>query len=108
MSMPSRFSDFSRRHRESARVPEMRSSTGRPERRRGRRIPQATEPRAENGNGRPRLKKLRVVLVLLGLAVLALVSWVFGIMMAVAQDLPSLENREQYRNAQNSVIYDRN
>ena len=46
--------------------------------------------------------------MLLGLAVLALVSWVFGIMMAVAQDLPELENREQYRNAENSVVYDRN
>jgi penicillin-binding protein 1A len=106
--MASRFSDFSRRLRESARVPEMRRSTGRLERRRSRRIPQPAQSSAKNGNGRPRLKKLRVVLVLLGLAVLALVSWVFGIMMAVAQDLPALENREQYRNAQNSVIYDRN
>ena len=40
--------------------------------------------------------------------VLALVSWVFGIMMAVAQDLPALENRAQYEHAQNSVVYDRN
>ena len=106
--MASRFSDLSRRLRESARVPEIRRPTGRPERRRGSRIPQPAESGPKNGNGRPRLKKLRVALVLLGLAVLALVSWVFGIMMAVAQDLPTLENREQYRNAQNSVIYDRN
>jgi penicillin-binding protein 1A len=73
-------------------------------------IPQPSGPRPPRRprNGRPRLKKLRVVLVLLGLSVLALISWVFGIMMAVAQDLPTLENREQYRAAQNSVILDRN
>ena len=46
--------------------------------------------------------------MLLGLAALAFVSWIFGIMMAVAQDLPSLENREQYERAENSVVYDIN
>ena len=56
---------------------------------------------------RPRLKKLRLVLVLLGLSLLAFVSWIFGIMMAVAQDLPKLENRQQYLAAQNSKVYDR-
>jgi penicillin-binding protein 1A len=55
---------------------------------------------------RPRLRKLRAALVLLGLALLAFVSWIFGIMMAVAQDLPALENRAQYSQAQNSVVYD--
>ena len=44
----------------------------------------------------------------MGLGVLALVSWIFGIMMAVAQDLPQLENRAQYERAENSVVYDRN
>src|SRR5690606_24110583 len=34
---------------------------------------------------RPRLRKLRVLLLLAGLAVLAFVSWIFGIMMALAQ-----------------------
>jgi penicillin-binding protein 1A len=56
---------------------------------------------------RPRLKKLRLVAVLLGLSLLAFVSWIFGIMMAVAQDLPKLENRQQYLAAQNSKVYDR-
>ena len=28
--------------------------------------------------------------------------------MAVAQDLPSLENRAQYKRAENSVVYDAN
>ncbi len=55
---------------------------------------------------KPRMKKLRMAIVILGLSFLALVSWVFGIMMAVAQDLPSLESRAQYDAAQNSVVYD--
>jgi penicillin-binding protein 1A len=55
---------------------------------------------------RPRLRKLRIAVVILGLSILAFVSWIFGIMMAVAQDLPSLENREQYSRAHNSVVYD--
>src|SRR3954451_19895689 len=55
---------------------------------------------------RPRLKKLRVAVVLLGLVLLAFVSWVFGIMTAVASDLPQLEDRAQFAAARNSVILD--
>src|SRR3954468_3924175 len=63
---------------------------------------------APNGASKPKpkLKKLRVALVLAGLSVLAFVSWIFGIMMAVAQDLPQLEDRAQYARAKNSVIFD--
>lgn len=57
-----------------------------------------------DGQTRPRIKKLRALLVLLGLGLLAIVSWVFGVMMAVAQDLPDLEARAQYDAAQNSVV----
>ena len=39
---------------------------------------------------------------------LAFVSWIFGIMMAVAGDLPQLESRAQFENAENSVVYDIN
>ncbi len=61
-----------------------------------------------NGSaGRGKLKKLRIALVLLGLAILAFVSWVFGVMTAVSADLPQLEARAQYETAQNSVVYDR-
>ena len=60
-------------------------------------------PRAD-GQSRPRIKKLRFVLVLIGLGLLAIVSWVFGVMMAVAQDLPDLESRAQYAAAENSVV----
>ena len=52
------------------------------------------------------MRKLRFAFVILGLGLLAFVSWIFGIMMAVAQDLPSLENRQQYLEAENSVVYD--
>src|SRR5687767_15536761 len=55
---------------------------------------------------RPRVKKLRLLLVLFGLSVLALVSTVFGMMMAVASDLPSLENRQEFKGARNSELVD--
>ena len=43
--------------------------------------------------------------MLLGLTVLALISTVFGMLMAVASDLPALENRAEYNAAKNSVLY---
>lgn len=55
---------------------------------------------------KPRLKKLRVLFVLLGLGVLALVSMVFGMMAAVSQDLPAIYNFAQYKASKNSEIYD--
>ncbi|HWF34283.1 MAG TPA: transglycosylase domain-containing protein [Solirubrobacteraceae bacterium] len=61
------------------------------------------------GSGRPakpRIRKFRLALILLGFAVLAVVSTAFGMMMAVAQDLPQLENIAQYRHAANSMLYD--
>jgi len=57
---------------------------------------------------RPKLRKLRIALVIFGLSILAFISWVFGIMMAVASDLPQLEDRAQFANAQNSVVLDIN
>ena len=54
---------------------------------------------------KPKLKKLRLLLVLVGLGVLAVISTVFGMLMAVASDLPSLENKAEYRAAQNSLLY---
>src|SRR5215210_2873640 len=66
-------------------------------------------PPQANGSGpppqKPKLKKLRLALVFGGLSVLALISTVFGMLMAVASDLPSLENRAQYKSAKNSVLY---
>ena len=45
-------------------------------------------------------------MVIFGLSILAFISWIFGIMMAVAQDLPQLEDRAQFKAAENSVVYD--
>ena len=56
--------------------------------------------------GRPRLKRLRLALILFGLSLLALVSTAFGMMMAVASDLPELENRQEFKKAQNSLMTD--
>ena len=57
---------------------------------------------------RPRVKKIRLALILAGLTILAGVSMIFGMMMAVASDLPDLENRQIYNGARNSVILDAN
>ena len=65
----------------------------------------AREARSRERGPKPKLKKLRIALVTLGLMLLALVSWVFGVMMAVAQDLPDLEARAQYDRATNSIVY---
>ncbi len=70
--------------------------------------PSPAPPPPEPPTPRPKLKKLRFALVFLGLSVLAFVSWIFGIMMAVAGDLPQLESRAQFENAENSVVYDIN
>jgi penicillin-binding protein 1A len=64
-------------------------------------------PVPPNG-GRPRIKKLRLLGILLPIGALAIVSTVFGMMMAVASDLPSLTAAQQLRHARNSVLYDRN
>jgi penicillin-binding protein 1A len=63
------------------------------------------EERRERRRNRPRVKKLRFALVTIGLCALAMVSWMFGILMAVAQDLPDLEAKAQFDRAQNSVVY---
>lgn len=62
------------------------------------------ETREERKATRPRVRKLRLLLVFAGLAALAVVSWVFGILMAVASDLPELEAQAQFERAQNSIV----
>jgi len=54
---------------------------------------------------RRKLKKLRLALVLLVLSILAVMSTIFGMMMAVSDELPSLENVAQFRAARNSAVY---
>src|SRR5215212_3113462 len=53
---------------------------------------------------RVKIRKLRVLGVLLGLGILAVVSTVFGMLMAITSDLPQLE----VQGGANSVLVDRN
>jgi penicillin-binding protein 1A len=55
---------------------------------------------------KPRLKKLRILFVLVGLCVLGLVSMVFGMMAAVSQDLPAIYDFAQYKASKNSEVFD--
>ncbi|HEU5311665.1 MAG TPA: transglycosylase domain-containing protein, partial [Candidatus Eisenbacteria bacterium] len=52
----------------------------------------------------PKLKKLRVAFVAIGLSFIAFISTVFGMMMAVASDIPDLENEVQFEKAENSEL----
>jgi penicillin-binding protein 1A len=54
---------------------------------------------------RPKLKKLRIALVAAGLGFIAFISVIFGMMMAVAAEIPDLENEVQFKNAKNSILY---
>src|SRR5580700_7604286 len=56
--------------------------------------------------GRPRLKRLRFLLILFAVLLLGLVSFVFGMFVAVASDLPSLTRFSQFKNAQSSTLLD--
>ena len=53
-----------------------------------------------------RIKKLRLLIILAGLGLLAIVSTFFGMMMAISQDLPQLENKKEFAEAKNSVVLD--
>ena len=73
---------------------------GRPDQGNGR----PPEDRTPPGLSPPRVKKLRLALILLGLSLLAVVSTVFGMMMAVAGELPDLENQAEFQAGRNSVL----
>ena len=65
--------------------------------------------RRRGGDGRPpkpKLRKLRLLLILVGLGALAAVSTVFGMMMAVASDLPLLNLHDLAQTRHNSYLYD--
>jgi penicillin-binding protein 1A len=91
------------------------------------RVPtRVAQPRPADGAGRPppphlprrissrrprkpkpgRLKKLRLLILIVGLGTLAIVSTFFGMMMAISQDLPQLENKKEFAEAKNSVVVD--
>jgi penicillin-binding protein 1A len=66
----------------------------------------AAVPEDAGGRSRLRLNKLRLGLTLFLLSILAVVSTIFGMMMAVAQDLPALESQNEFKAAKNSVLLD--
>src|SRR4051812_34797828 len=67
--------------------------------------PAGDGPPPEVRKRKPKLKKLRFLLVFSGLGALAIISTIFGMMLSVSSDLPSLENHAQLRIARNSVLY---
>ena len=71
--------------------------------------PPPVDPFGGDGGGEgpsepPKLKKLRVAFVAAGLGFIAFISTVFGMMMAVASDIPALENEVQFEKAENSTL----
>jgi penicillin-binding protein 1A len=75
-------------------------------RRRGGAVPPPAPPAPPVKRAKPRLKKLRILFILFGLGVLSLVSFVFGMMMAVSQDLPAIYDFAQYQASKNSEVFD--
>jgi penicillin-binding protein 1A len=55
---------------------------------------------------KPRVNRLRLVAILFAVLLLGLVSFVFGVFVSVASDLPSLTRFSQFKDAQSSVLYD--
>jgi penicillin-binding protein 1A len=53
-----------------------------------------------------RIKKLRLLILVLGLGLLGIVSMFFGMMMAITRDLPQLENKKEFAEAKNSEVVD--
>jgi penicillin-binding protein 1A len=53
-----------------------------------------------------RIKKVRLLIIVGGLGLLAIVSTFFGMMMAISQDLPQLENKQEFAAAKNSEVFD--
>src|SRR4051812_30621278 len=88
---------FTRRRAERRR----RVRGARPARATGR-LPPMRVPRRASRPRKHRVKKLRLLVILVPLALLAGVSTVFGMMMAVASDLPALENEPEYKTAADS------
>jgi penicillin-binding protein 1A len=56
--------------------------------------------------GKPRLKRLRLVAILWALLLLGIVSFVFGIFVSIASDLPSLTRFSQLKDAKSSILLD--
>jgi penicillin-binding protein 1A len=63
-------------------------------------------PPPPSPGGKPRVKRLRLVAIIFSLLLLGLISFVFGIFVSIASDLPSLTRFSQLKDAQSSVLLD--
>jgi penicillin-binding protein 1A len=63
-------------------------------------------PPAPSPAPKPRLKRLRFAAIVFAAVLLGLISFVFGLFVSVASDLPSLERFSQIKNAQSSQLLD--
>ena len=64
------------------------------------------EPDGRGSGAKQRLKRLRLAAIVLAVLVLGLVSFVFGIFISVASDLPSLTRFSTLKDARSSVLLD--
>ena len=55
----------------------------------------------------PRIRRRRLLLLLVPVGALAVISVAFGMMMAMAAELPNLENAKGFQKARNSLMFDR-
>ncbi len=83
-------------------MPALRQKPRRP----GGSVPPPPPPPPPAQPAKPRLKKLRVLFVLAGLSLLALFSMVFGMVVAVSQQLPDIYNFARYTASKNSEVFD--
>jgi penicillin-binding protein 1A len=60
----------------------------------------------QRSTSRTRLKRLRFVAILFAILLLGLISFVFGIFVSVAADLPSLTKFALYKNEKSSILLD--
>jgi penicillin-binding protein 1A len=65
-----------------------------------------TPPSLSGPPRRTRLKRLRFLAILFAVLLLGLISFVFGMFVAVASDLPSLTKFSQFKDEQSSLLYD--
>jgi penicillin-binding protein 1A len=92
------------RERVPARIPQPRpAGAGKPP---PPRLPRRISARRPRKPMPGRIKKLRLLILILGLGVLAIVSTFFGMMMSITRDLPQLENKKEFAEAKNSVVLD--
>jgi penicillin-binding protein 1A len=66
----------------------------------------APEPDDRGTGPKPRLKRLRFVAIVFAVLVLGVVSFVFGIFISVASDLPSLTKFSTLKDAKSSILLD--